>query len=168
MASEAERQTTEGPAPVWITAGPHTANTLAPWLMLAIDQLGLVAAVRDHLPPSWGVRLDIWSFTADRTLEDPIRGWGMDASRMFPGYIQLHPHSGALHTVERVSVAPGTRDLIDDVSVEDAKALLRPWRMRYRLKSDPKTKMMEWSCEENNRNPLDENGVTRTTKQGAP
>jgi hypothetical protein len=76
------------------------------------------------------------------------------------------PHSGALHTVERVSIAPGTHDLVDDVSVEDAKALLRPWRMRYLLKADPKTKMMEWSCEENNRNPLDENGITRTTKQG--
>jgi hypothetical protein len=76
------------------------------------------------------------------------------------------PHSGALHTIERVSLAPGSRNLIDEVSVEDDKALSRPWLMKYLLKNDPKTKMMEWSCEENNRNPLDENGVTRTTKQG--
>jgi O-antigen ligase len=69
---------------------------LTPWVMLAVDQLGLVAAVRGHLPPSWAARLDIWTFTGDRTLEDPIRGWGLDASRMFIGYIQLHPHNGAL------------------------------------------------------------------------
>ena len=69
---------------------------LTPWVMLAVDQLGLVAAVRGHLPPSWAARLDIWTFTGDRTLEDPIRGWGLDASRMFIGYLQLHPHNGAL------------------------------------------------------------------------
>jgi hypothetical protein len=76
------------------------------------------------------------------------------------------PHSDALHTIERVYFAPGTHNLIDEVSVQDDKALSRPWPMKYLLKNDPKTKMMEWSCEENNRNPLDENGVTRTTKQG--
>jgi O-antigen ligase len=67
-----------------------------PWAMLAAEKAGLFAAIRDHLPASWGARLDIWSFTNGKMLEDPLRGWGIDASRMFPGYIHLHPHDGAV------------------------------------------------------------------------
>ena len=47
---------------------------------------------------SWGARLDIWRFAADRIGEHPLRGWGLDASRTWPGAggIPLHPHDAAL------------------------------------------------------------------------
>jgi O-antigen ligase len=67
-----------------------------PWAMLALEKAGVFASIRDHLPPSWAARLDIWSFTNGKMLADPLRGWGLDASRMFPGYIHLHPHDGAV------------------------------------------------------------------------
>ena len=44
---------------------------------------------------SWGARIAIWRFTADRIAEKPWLGWGMDASRVFDP-IPLHPHSAAL------------------------------------------------------------------------
>jgi len=45
---------------------------------------------------SWAIRLDIWRFVAERILERPFTGWGLDASRMFSPDILLHPHNAAL------------------------------------------------------------------------
>lgn len=45
---------------------------------------------------SWAERLDIWRFAAERIVERPFFGWGLDASRMFSPHIQLHTHNGAL------------------------------------------------------------------------
>jgi O-antigen ligase len=67
-----------------------------PWAMLGLQRAGVFTALRDHLPASWGVRLDIWAFTNGKLLEHPVLGWGLDASRMFPGLIHLHPHDGAV------------------------------------------------------------------------
>ena len=67
-----------------------------PWAMLAVEKAGVFAAFHDHLPPSWSARLDIWAFANDHMLQDPIRGWGLDASRMFKGHIPLHPHNSAV------------------------------------------------------------------------
>ena len=50
----------------------------------------------DAVKLSWGARLDIWRFVTDRIVEHPMRGWGLDASRAWPGVIPLHPHDGAL------------------------------------------------------------------------
>jgi O-antigen ligase len=44
---------------------------------------------------SWGIRLDIWRFTARKIAEHPWRGWGVDASRVWDE-IPLHPHNAAL------------------------------------------------------------------------
>ena len=41
-------------------------------------------------------RVAIWRFTTERVVERPWLGWGMDASRMWPGVIPLHPHNAAL------------------------------------------------------------------------
>ncbi len=69
---------------------------LAPSLMLVLQKIGVFGLLHNHLPASWRARLDIWSFTNARILEDPLQGWGLDASRMFPGYIHLHPHNSAV------------------------------------------------------------------------
>ena len=78
------------------------------WACMGLVALYFIAApILAHLVPgshvlaspalaSWAERLDIWRFTADRIMERPFFGWGLDASRMFPPHIQLHPHNGAL------------------------------------------------------------------------
>ncbi len=45
---------------------------------------------------SWSARRAIWRFVADRIYENPLRGWGLDASRSLPEPVPLHPHDGAL------------------------------------------------------------------------
>jgi hypothetical protein len=45
---------------------------------------------------SWGARLEIWRFVAQLVERRPFFGWGLDASRGFPGIIPLHPHNAAL------------------------------------------------------------------------
>ncbi len=44
---------------------------------------------------SWGARVSLWRFAADRILERPLWGWGLDASRAFPA-IPLHTHDAAM------------------------------------------------------------------------
>jgi hypothetical protein len=62
-----------------------------PWVMLALQKFGLFAALSAHLPPSWSARLEIWTMVTDRMIIHPLRGAGLDASRVLPGGI-LHPH----------------------------------------------------------------------------
>ena len=62
----------------------------------------------DRLPVSLQMRAYIWDFVAERTLERPVIGWGMDASRDIPNFgvegfrgkpgpiIALHPHNAIL------------------------------------------------------------------------
>jgi O-antigen ligase len=69
---------------------------LTPLFMLAIDHFSVYAHLKAHLPPSWAERLRIWSFVADQFVHHPLRGAGLDASRMFPGIVPLHPHNGPL------------------------------------------------------------------------
>ncbi len=45
---------------------------------------------------SWAARVDIWRFVEGLIERKPIQGWGLDASRAFPGVIPLHPHDAAL------------------------------------------------------------------------
>ena len=45
---------------------------------------------------SWAARLDIWRFVSAEILQNPLRGWGLDASRTWPSNIPLHPHDAAL------------------------------------------------------------------------
>jgi O-antigen ligase len=67
-----------------------------PLIMLEVDHLHLFAQLKTTLPPSWSDRLRIWSFVAEQLARTFPRGAGLDASRMFPGVIPLHPHSAPL------------------------------------------------------------------------
>ena len=70
---------------------------LAPVAVLLIGHaLPAHGGVADIGKSSWHARLDIWRFVADRIVERPIQGWGLDASRVWPGIVPLHPHDGAL------------------------------------------------------------------------
>ena len=58
----------------------------------------LLGAIRlpPGIPESWTARLNIWTFSAERVLERPWFGWGLDASRTFGPAVPLHPHGAAL------------------------------------------------------------------------
>lgn len=68
----------------------------APWIVVATRQLGWFQALEAAVPLSWEMRLGYWGHATDRILADPMRGWGVDASRTFGPDISLHPHNGAL------------------------------------------------------------------------
>jgi O-antigen ligase len=54
---------------------------------------------------SWSVRLDIWRFASAEIMQNPLRGWGLDASRSWPNDIPLHPHDAALQLWLELGVA---------------------------------------------------------------
>ena len=66
---------------------------LAPTLASKLDQpdyyYPLIAAESDLAPMRWTVaiahRMHMWGFTAKRSMEKPIFGWGLDMSRRIPG-----------------------------------------------------------------------------------
>ena len=69
---------------------------LAPLAFVGHGAAGLAASGSAVAKASWGARLDIWRFTAGLIEQRPFLGWGLDASRSFPGLIPLHPHDAAL------------------------------------------------------------------------
>jgi len=68
----------------------------APLLVLTGVSQGVFATLHRMVPASWDARLDIWAFAAGNIQHHPIRGWGLDASRMFGPAIPLHTHNSAL------------------------------------------------------------------------
>jgi len=69
------------------------------------------------------------------------------------------PHSGEMRTTERISFVNG-KDLVSEITIEDPVAYTRPWTLKFNLRNDPSIKMMEYSCEENNRNKPNAKGET--------
>lgn len=70
---------------------------LTPVLVSLAAGAGLTHDTPGHIgKASWGARLQIWSFVDQLVLAKPLTGWGLDASRSWPGLIPLHPHDGAL------------------------------------------------------------------------
>lgn len=82
----------------------------APFLVLHLvyPLFGGFAADDAVLPFSGQHRLEIWRFAAERILERPFAGWGLNVARVFPGgerildpasgamQMPLHPHNAAL------------------------------------------------------------------------
>jgi hypothetical protein len=59
-----------------------------------------------------------------------------------------HPHSDALHVVERIKrVYQNT--LQDDITIEDPKAYTKPWGGQIRFRSHPTWNITEMVCEDN-------------------
>ncbi len=84
------------PAVLGLGAAAAAYLLSAPWLAHAADDNGLFAQLKTRLPSSWDARLDIWAFASARVSERPWLGWGLDASRTWPGSIPLHTHDGAV------------------------------------------------------------------------
>jgi O-antigen ligase len=80
-----------------VLAGSMSAFfVLAPGLMWGVKRFGDIEALKAALPLSWSQRVGYWSHAVDWIGDRPLRGWGLDASRMFAPGIQLHPHDDAL------------------------------------------------------------------------
>jgi hypothetical protein len=61
-----------------------------------------------------------------------------------------HPHSDALHTVERFT-RTDEKHIAYEITVEDLKAFTRPWKNTRTFTLRPDWEIMEYSCEENNK-----------------
>lgn len=68
----------------------------APWAVMASRKLGWFQQLEAEVPLSWSMRMGYWRNAVDWIGDHPLRGWGIDASRMFAPGIKLHPHSGGL------------------------------------------------------------------------
>lgn len=84
----------------WPVIAPKVMGGLAAVLVLIAP--GVVWSVRrffdygdieHHLPTTDSLRMEYWSHAIDRIGLHPVRGWGLDASRMFGPGIILHPHN---------------------------------------------------------------------------
>jgi hypothetical protein len=69
------------------------------------------------------------------------------------------PKSDQLHVVERIRKINGGRQLEDLITIDDPKAYTRPWTARTVFDWRPDIRFIEYVCEENNRNPVDADGV---------
>ena len=70
------------------------------------------------------------------------------------------PHSDRMHIVERLHLAdPST--LVDEMTIDDPGTLAQPWTTNLRYTRHREWDQLEFICEENNRNPVDETGKTR-------
>jgi O-antigen ligase len=75
------------------TALLFLATPLAVW---AVRRLFDYEAIRHALPKTDSMRLGYWSHAIDWIWMRPVRGWGLDSSRMFGPGIILHPHNNPL------------------------------------------------------------------------
>lgn len=76
-------------AVAYLVLAPLIAHILAP----VFHPATVVGAVAKQ---SWVERIDIWRFTAAEIVRNPLRGYGLDASRAFSPDIPVHPHDAAL------------------------------------------------------------------------
>jgi O-antigen ligase len=87
----------------WPTGGPRLMAAKVAALTLLMPAVVWVARASSPYREleataqiSYSARLSYWSRAVDWILDQPIRGWGLDASRAMGPGIQLHPHNGAL------------------------------------------------------------------------
>lgn len=83
-------------APRVLAAGAASFFLGAPLLVKAAQATGLYAKLEAAAPLSWAQRMGYWSHAVGWIGDHPLRGWGLDASRMFAPGIRLHPHDAAL------------------------------------------------------------------------
>jgi O-antigen ligase len=87
----------------WPRGGPRLLASLAavfflaaPLVVWATRRVGLYDKLAADVSLSWSQRMGYWRHAQDWIGDHPLRGWGLDASRMFAPGIRLHPHDAAL------------------------------------------------------------------------
>lgn len=96
------------------TTGAFAAAALLAALLVLTPEGEVASTAAGHLPDSWTHRLQIWRYAADHIAEQPVLGYGFDASRRIGGELvtasrqvplvtgnggqrlPLHPHSAPL------------------------------------------------------------------------
>ncbi len=79
-----------------LAAGSAIFFLLTPTIVWLLRQTGIFAKAEAAAPLSWSQRMGYWRHAVGWIGDHPLRGWGLDASRMFAPGIQLHPHDAAL------------------------------------------------------------------------
>jgi O-antigen ligase len=67
-----------------------------PLMVWAVRHFFDYAALEAALPKTDAIRMSYWSHAIDFIRMRPLRGWGLDASRVFGPAIRLHPHNDPL------------------------------------------------------------------------
>lgn len=87
----------------WPSLGPKLLAGVAvtlflgmPAIVWAVRHFFDYAALERAAPQTDAMRLDYWSHAIDWIRMRPLRGWGLDASRVFGPGIKLHPHNQPL------------------------------------------------------------------------
>jgi hypothetical protein len=71
-------------------------------------------------------------------------------------------HSDKLKVLERIGLAPDSADtLVVQLTMEDPEALEKPYVRTFTFTRQRDWSLMEFICAENDRNPVDQNGVTQ-------
>jgi O-antigen ligase len=82
--------------PRLLATGAATFFLGAPFVVWGARALGWYDQLEAKVTPSWSQRMGYWRHAQDWIGDHPLRGWGLDASRMFGPGIRLHPHDAAL------------------------------------------------------------------------
>jgi hypothetical protein len=61
-----------------------------------------------------------------------------------------HPHSDQMHTVERFTLTDA-QHVSYEITIDDSKAFTKPWKNTRIFTLKPEWEVMEYSCEENNK-----------------
>jgi O-antigen ligase len=87
----------------WPSVGPKLLAAVAvalflgmPALIWAVRHFADYAALERAVPETDAMRMSYWSHALDWIQMRPLRGWGLDASRVFGPGIKLHPHNEPL------------------------------------------------------------------------
>jgi len=87
----------------WPNLGPKLLAGVAvllflgmPAIVWSVRHFADYAALERAAPQTDAMRLDYWSHALDWIRLRPLRGWGLDASRVFGPGIKLHPHNQPL------------------------------------------------------------------------
>jgi hypothetical protein len=90
----------------------------------------------------------------------------IDTVALKPGDLTLldeagDPHSPQLHVVQRWRKINDGKTIENMLTVDDPGAYTKPFNIRFTYEWRPEIRLMEYICEENNRNSTDANGVVR-------
>lgn len=71
------------------------------------------------------------------------------------------PHSAQFRLTERIHLDPSNPDvLLNEIRMEDPEALAEPFEVTVRYRRDRYGKLIEFQCSENDRNPVNDEGLT--------
>ena len=83
-------------APRVLAAGAAVYWLGAPVVIRVVEATGRYDDIMTALPLSYSMRMGFWRHAVAWIADHPIRGWGLDSSRVFGPGIILHPHDAAL------------------------------------------------------------------------